>query len=90
MLLLSRDGAYEYLNRVIVVEVTTTVRDIPVEVSLGRAEGLRHPSVANLDNLHVVPKSRLASRIGALRPSRVGEVKRALGYVLGWPELKTL
>jgi mRNA interferase MazF len=90
VLLLSRDGAYEYLTRVIVVEVTTTVRAIPVEVSLGRAEGLRHPSVANLDNLHVVPKARLASRIGSLRPSRISEVKRALGYALGWPELKTL
>jgi mRNA interferase MazF len=90
VLLLSRDTAYEYLTRVIVVEITTTVRAIPVEVPLGRAEGLRHASVANLDNVHVVPKARLASRVGALRASRVAEVKRALGYALGWAELKTL
>jgi mRNA interferase MazF len=89
VLLLSRDSAYEYLRRVIVVEITTTVRAIPVEVPLGRTEGLRHPSVANLDNVHVLPKGRLTSRIGVLRPPRVPEVKRALGYALGWAELKT-
>jgi mRNA interferase MazF len=88
VLLLSRDGAYEYLNRVLVVEITSTVRDIPVEVALGRAEGLRHRSVANLDSVHVVPKARLTRRIGAIAPDRVPEVKRALGFALAWPELK--
>ena len=47
VLLLSRDAAYEYLDRFIVVEVTSTIRDIPVEVSLGRTEGLGRRSVAN-------------------------------------------
>ena len=88
VLLLSRDGAYEYLSRFIVVEVTSTIRSIPVEVSLGRPEGLDRRSVANFDNVHVVPKKRLVSRIGSLRPARVVEVKRALGYALGWAELK--
>jgi mRNA-degrading endonuclease toxin of MazEF toxin-antitoxin module len=36
----------------------------------------------------VVAKQRLLSRIGALKPRRVGEVKRALGFSLDWPELK--
>ncbi|MGH9366292.1 MAG: type II toxin-antitoxin system PemK/MazF family toxin, partial [Thermoanaerobaculia bacterium] len=49
VLLLSRDAAYDYLHRFIVVEVTATIRDIPVEVSLGRREGLRRRSVANFD-----------------------------------------
>jgi hypothetical protein len=30
----------------------------------------------------------LVSRIGSLRATRVVEVKRALGYALGWEELK--
>jgi hypothetical protein len=29
----------------------------------------------------------LAARAGVLAPSRHGEVKRALGYALGWDEL---
>jgi len=88
VLLLSRSSAYEYLDRVVVVEVTSTIRRISVEVLLGRAEGLRRRSVANFDNVHVVPKRRLTARIGALGPRRVGETKRALGYALDWPELK--
>lgn len=88
VLLLSRDGAYEYLNRVVIVEVTSTIRNIPVELGLGRAKGLRSRSVANFDNIHVIPKRSLAARIGALSPARVREAKRALGYALDWAELK--
>ncbi len=88
VLLLSRDSAYTVLNKVIVAEVTSTLRDIPVEVRLGPREGVSRRSVANLDNVHVVARSDLASRIGALPASRAGEVKRALGYALDWPELK--
>ena len=90
VLLLSRDSAYAYLSGVIVVEITSTIRDIPVELRLGSSEGLKHPSVANFDNLHVVPKRLLATRVGTLRHSRTAEAKRALGFALGWPELKNL
>lgn len=88
VLLLSRTPAYEYLNKVIVAEITTTIRNIPQEVELGWREGLPRPSVANLDNLHVVAKARLGEPIGVLDPRRSREVKRALGYALDWPELK--
>jgi mRNA interferase MazF len=88
VLLLSRDSAYSLLNKVIVAEVTSTVRDIPVEVRLGPREGLPQRSVANLDNVHVVARGDLAAKIGTLPVSRVGELKRALGFVLDWPELK--
>jgi mRNA interferase MazF len=90
VLLLTRTAAYKYLNKVIVAEVTSTIRGIPQEVSLGRREGLPHPSVANLDNVHVVPKALLGDRIGELDGARNREVKRALGYALDWPELKVL
>jgi len=90
VLLLTRTAAYPYLNKVIVAEVTSTIRGIPQEVSVGRKEGLARPSVANLDNVHVVPKDLLGDRLGALAPDRQREVKRALGYALDWPELKLL
>lgn len=90
VLLLSRDGAYEYLNQVMVAQVTTTVRGIPVEVPLGRAEGLGRKSVANLDSVHVVDKADIGARIGALAGSRALEVKRAMGWALDWYELKHL
>ena len=90
VLLLTRTAAYPYLNKVIVAEVTSTIRGIPQEVSLGRREGLVRPSVVNLDNVHVVPQGLLGDRIGALAAGRQDEVKRALGYALDWPELKLL
>ncbi len=88
MLLLTRTAAYEYLAHTIVVEVTSTVRNIAQEVLLGAREGLAQRSVANCDHMHVVPKHLLGERIGALSASRVWEVKRALGYALDWAELK--
>ncbi len=90
VLLLSRTPSYEYLSKVIVAEVTSHVRGIPQEVSLGKREGVAQPSVANLDNVHVVAKERLGERIGALSPLRERDVKRALGYALDWAELKVL
>ena len=90
VLLLSRTPAYAYLNKVTVAEVTTTVRSIPQEVRVGRTEGLTRLSVVNFDNIHVVAKPLLGDRIGILDFGREREVKRALGYVLDWPELKIL
>jgi mRNA-degrading endonuclease toxin of MazEF toxin-antitoxin module len=55
------------LNKVMVGEVTSIIRRIPQEVAVGRGEGLRHSSVVNLDNVHVVPTACLGDRIGAGR-----------------------
>jgi mRNA interferase MazF len=90
VLLLTRTSAYGYLNKVIVAEVTTTVRRIPQEVAVGAGEGLAGDSVVNLDNIHVVARSLLTTRIGQLATGRDLAVKRALGYALDWPELKSL
>lgn len=90
VLLLSRTSAYNYLARVLVVEVTTTVRNIPQEVRLGQREGLRLACVANLDTLRSVPTSCLNTRAGRLASRRHVEVERALGHALHWPELTAL
>jgi len=90
VLLLTRSAAYDYLSKVVVAEVTSTIRSIPQEVPLGTSEGLPRLSVANLDNVHVVAKKLIGERIGRLHAGRQREVKRALGYALDWPELKVL
>ncbi len=90
VLLLSRPQAYKYLSSFIVAEITTTVRGIPQEIPLGTAEGLPKPCVANLDSVHLVHKSCLDDLIGVVPAHRRREVKRALGYALGWAELQTL
>jgi mRNA interferase MazF len=87
VLLLSRDDAYAYLNKFVVAEITTTIRGIAVEIPLGRQGGLAKPCVANCDNLRTVPRQALMERISRLRPNRIPEVKRAVGYAFGWEEL---
>lgn len=90
VLLLSRSGAYQYLNRVLAVEVTTKVRTIPQELVLGRREGMPRSCVANFDNVRAVPVAMLVERIGGLAAARIVEAKRALGHAVGWIELTTL
>lgn len=90
MLLLHRTPGLIYLTRVLVAEVTSTVRGIPQEVSLGKREGLPRHCVANLDAMRTIPRACLTQRIGQLAARRHLEVKRALGHVLHWPELTSL
>lgn len=87
VLLLSRNGAYDYLNKVLAVEITSTIRGIAVEVAMGRPEGLPRRCVANCDNIRTVSRSVLVKRIGQLASRRVPELKRALGHALAWDEL---
>ena len=87
VLLLTRDSAYAYLNRVLAVEVTTRVRGIPQEVELGSREGMPKRCVANLDNVRAVPKAALRAVAGRISATRASELKRALGHALAWTEL---
>ena len=90
VLLLSRDRAYAYLERVIVVEVTSRAYGIPQEIALGAREGLPRRCVARFDNLTSIYKRHLRQRLGKLAAARHVEAKRAIGYALQWPELVTL
>jgi mRNA interferase MazF len=87
VLLLSREDAYSYLNKFVVAEITTTIRNVPVEVPLGRPEGLPRACVANCDNLRTVARRTLSKRVAKLPARRYAEVKRAVGYAFGWNEL---
>ena len=71
-------------------EVTSTIRGIPQEIPVGEPEGLSRPSVVNLDSVHVITTASIGDRIGGLASARERELKRALGYVFDWPELKVL
>jgi mRNA interferase MazF len=90
VLLLTRTPAYAYLNKIVVAEITSTIRGIAQEVSLDENDGLSRRSVANLDNVHVIPRAALGDRLGRIAAARERDVKRALGYALDWPELKIL
>lgn len=90
VLLLSRNDAYAYLSKLIVAEVTSTVRHIASEIPLGEGEGFAKACVANCDSLRVVPRASLQRRAGELALDRHVEAKRAVGAALGWRELTDL
>lgn len=83
VLVLTRSAVAERLTRVLVAPITTTFRDIPVEVALGPAAGVADGSVANLDNTQVVPVSLLLQRAGCVSPTRWGEVCAAMAHTIG-------
>ncbi len=70
-----------------VAEIATTIRNIPVEVPLGKRDGLPAACVANCDNLRTVKRDALVKRISRMGTPRAAEVKRAVGYAFGWEEL---
>ena len=90
VLLLSRNDAYNYLSKFVAAEITSNIRQIASEVTLGEDEGLPGACSANCDNIRVVPKIALTKRAGELAPERWVEVKRAVGAALGWRELTDL
>ena len=77
-LILSRDEAIPVLNQVLAVPATRTVRDIPTEVVLGRADGMPSACCLTLDNLTVIRPALCTERITRLSPRCMGEVCAAL------------
>jgi mRNA interferase MazF len=85
VLLLSRDEAYDIRNAVTVAEVTTRIRNIPVEVALDQKDGMPKKCVINLDTLATIKKSTLEKRIIFLSDEKITLVDRALKFALAVP-----
>ncbi len=83
VLLLSRDDAYAVRELVTVAPVTTRVRHIPSEVSLGLEDGLPKPCVINLDIITTVAKASLIDRLTILGSEKKRAVDAALHFALG-------
>lgn len=82
VLILTRDSALEYLGEVTVAPITTTVRDIPSEVFLSKADGMPRDCAINCDHLQTVSKGKIGSLITALSKSKITDVSRAIRFAL--------
>jgi mRNA interferase MazF len=83
VLILTRDSVIEYLGEVTVAPITTTIRDIPSEVVLGRQDGLSHDCAVNCDHIQTVAKAKNGSMITRWNDQRMAEVKYATAFALG-------
>ncbi len=86
VVLLSRDEAYAVRELVTVAPVTARIRSIPVELPLGRKEGLPKACVANLDLVTTIPKRALVDRISLLSADKIRALDEALRFALGLDE----
>ena len=82
-LVLTRDEAIEVLNQVIAVPATRTIRGIPTEVPLNRADGMPAACVLSVDNVALIRKSLCTKRITRLSASRMEAVCVALSHATG-------
>jgi mRNA interferase MazF len=84
VLILTRDSVLEYLGEVTIAPITTTIRGIPSEVVLGADDGLPKDCAVNLDHVQTVPRGRVGSLLTTLSPRRLGQVRAALLFALGF------
>ncbi len=82
-LVLTRDAIIGVLTSITVAPITRAIREIPTEIRLGEANGLREPSVATLDNLQTIRKSSVGRSVGSLERGRARELREALLFALG-------
>ncbi|MFH2005986.1 MAG: type II toxin-antitoxin system PemK/MazF family toxin [bacterium] len=83
VVVLTRDSVIRFLHSVMVAPVTSTVHGISSEVVIGEAEGLKHVSAVNLDNVQTVSKERLQQQLGRLGPEKMRELRSALAIATG-------
>jgi mRNA interferase MazF len=82
VLILTRDSVLEYLGEVTVAPITSTIRDIPSEVLLSKADSVPRDCAVNCDHLQTVSKVRIGALITSLTSARMAEVGRAIRFAL--------
>jgi mRNA interferase MazF len=82
VVVLTRARVAGRLRRVLVAPITTTVRALTTEVPVGPSEGVRKDSVANLDNIQLVPVDGLLRQAGTIAPDRWQEFCAAMTKVM--------
>ena len=83
-MVVTRERAIPVRRRVIVAEITRTIRGIDSEVTIGSKEGLPQECVINCDNLATVSQDSLEGKeLGHLGLPKLIELDQALRFALG-------
>ena len=84
VVILTRSSALDFLGEVTVAPVTSTIRDIPSEVLLGREDGMPRECAVNLDHIQTVSRGQVGSLITTLKATRMQEIRSSLLFALGF------
>ena len=91
VVILTRTVALNFLTRITIAPITTTIRDIPTEVLLTPDDdGVPQACVVNLDNIQTIEKQDLGVLITTLSVMHMNEVEQALCFALGMDRLLRL
>ncbi|MCZ6580522.1 MAG: type II toxin-antitoxin system PemK/MazF family toxin [Nitrospirae bacterium] len=82
VLILTRDSTLEFLGDVTIAPITSTVRDIPSEVSLSKQDGMTRECAVNCDHIQTVSKRKIGALLTSLPPQKMQDVSRALRFAL--------
>ena len=82
VLILTRDSVLEYLGEVTIAPITSTIRYIPSEMFLSKADGMPRNCAINCDHLQTVSKEKIGSLITSLSPAKMLELGRAIRFAL--------
>ena len=66
VLVLTREIVRPHMNTVTIAPITSTIRGLSTEVSVGPANGLDNRSVVACDHVTTIPRDALGARIGML------------------------
>jgi mRNA interferase MazF len=84
VVILTRDSALEFLGELTVAPITSTIRDIPSEVLLTKADGMPKDCAVNLDHLQTISKGKIGSLITTLSESKIRQMRASLLFALGF------
>lgn len=84
ILILTRDDVLEYLNEIIVVPITRTIRGLATEVVLTPDDGMPVVSALNFDHVALAQRQRIGALICTLPEERWNEVRQALLIACGF------
>ncbi len=88
VLILTRHSAIQFLTGLTIAPITSTIRDIPTEVVLTKADGLIDDCAVNLDNIQTVPKDKIGGFIAHLSVKRMKQVAQAIEFALDLDDLR--
>jgi len=89
VLVLTRDPMGRILRSVMCAPITTTIRGLATEVSLGVDAGLVGDSVANFDNVFLMPRHRLIRRLGRAGEAAMAATCEAITIATGCAQVMT-
>ncbi len=79
VLVLTRELVRPHMTRVTVAPITSTVKGLSTEVSVGHANGLEQESVVSCDNIVTVPTETLGRQLGFLLSHQEAQLTGAVG-----------